>query len=260
MKFIDKETNDKRFHEAQYLLNRSRTYNSSIRLKSILREVYNGLCAYCESSIEHSSFFQIEHFYPKARYPHLAKDYRNLHYCCQRCNNMKRASDPINIFSPNYYLRNNVWNYSDLKKIEEELVYCGPFLFSVNKNTGSIDRGSHTIAMFDLNAKRCKGKSSSRRYLLEMRIREYDHIFNIIKALYELLLNYKAETDNAIHILFDELLRSISPKNQYSTMIIHNYGLSIIRLVKIYYLLKLKYLPIKRLKPERNPSNHSRAF
>jgi uncharacterized protein (TIGR02646 family) len=248
LKFINKDPNDKRSHEAQYLLSRSRTYNSSFRLKSILRDVYNGLCVYCESSIEHNSFFQIEHFYPKAKYRNLAKDYRNLHYCCQRCNNMKGSADPINIFSPNYYLKNNVWNYSDPKKIEEELVYCGPFVFSVNKNTGSIDRGSHTISMFDLNARRCKDRSSSRRYLLEMRIREYNHTFNIVKALYELMLNYNPMIDNAIHILFDELLRAISPSHPYSTMVIHNFGLSIISLIKIYYLLKLKCLPIKRSK------------
>jgi len=239
LKFIDKDLKDKRFHEAQYLLSRSRTYSSSLRLKSILRDVYNGLCVYCESSIEQNSFSQIEHFYPKAKYHILAKDYRNLHYCCQRCNNMKGSADPINILSPNYYLKSDRWNCSNHKKIEEELVYYGPFLFSVNKNADSIDRGSHTIAMFDLNANRYKDRSS-RRYLLEMRIREYNHTFNILKALYELMLNYNPMNDNAIHILFDELLRAISPSNQYSTMVVHNFGSSIINLIKIYYLLKLK--------------------
>jgi uncharacterized protein (TIGR02646 family) len=249
LKFIPKCSNDKQYHEAQNLLNQSRRYNSSSGLKSILRTVYSGLCAYCESNVEHNSFFQIEHFYPKAKYRNLAKEYRNLHYCCQRCNNLKGSKDPINIFSPNYYFKNNSWNYSDKQKIEEELIYSGPFLFSNNKNVMSIDRGNHTINMFDLNARTLIDRHSSRRYLLEMRIREYNRTFGILKALYELMLNYNPKLNNAINVLFDELLKMIKPNYPYSTMIIHNYGLSIVSLIKIYNLLKIKHSP--RLLPSQ---------
>ena len=235
MKFIPKQPNSVQFIEAQALLDKSRKYNSNVRVKSILRNLYSGLCTYCESYVDHNSFFQIEHFYPKAKYHQLVKDFKNLHYSCQRCNNLKRSKDPVNILSPNFYLKNNTWYYSDPRKIEEELYWCGPFLFSINKNPNSIDRAKNTIDMFDLNAIVNKSKPSSRRYLLEMRIRVYNKAYNIIEVLYELLLHYEPSLNNAIHLLFNELLSMMRPNYQYSTMIIHNYGLSIINMIIIYH-------------------------
>ncbi len=238
MKHIKKDQNEKSFSEAQQLLNRYRRYFACNRLKSIMRDVYHGLCVYCESSIEHSSYVQIDHFYPKAKYMSIKKDYRNLHFSCQRCNNIKGSKNPFDILSPNYYLMNGEWRYSDPRKIEDELIYCGPFIFSVNKNPNSIDRGKNTIDMFDLNAKKDKYRASSRRYLLEMRIREYKHIYNVINALYVLMLNYSDNIDSAIKLLFDDLLSMTKANHQYSTMNIHNFGRSIINLIKIYYIMK----------------------
>jgi hypothetical protein len=234
LKFIPKRTNCVQFIQAQALLNKSKKYNSNVKVKSILRKIYGGLCTYCESYVDHNSFCQTEHFYPKVKYRHLVKDFRNLHYCCQRCNNLKRSKDPVNILSPNFYFKNDTWYYSDERKIEGELYWYGPFLFSLNKNPHSINRAQNTIDMFDLNAIANRNKPSSRRYLLEMRIREYNRAYNIMKALYELLVHYDPALSNAIKLLFDEIFTMMGDNSQYSTMIIHNYGSSIINMIKIY--------------------------
>ncbi len=46
-------------------------------------------CMYCESKISHSSFPNIEHIRPKAKFPELTYEWENLGYVCERCNNAK---------------------------------------------------------------------------------------------------------------------------------------------------------------------------
>jgi hypothetical protein len=57
------------------------------------------MCAYCllqEGAPITGGFqsFQIDHFRPVAKFPHLTVEYWNLYYCCHWCNNTKSDTWP----------------------------------------------------------------------------------------------------------------------------------------------------------------------
>lgn len=222
--------------EAQLLLNKARHYNENDRVKEIIRLLYSGCCAFCECSPEDGSFFQIEHFYPKnsARHRRFIKSIENLHYSCQRCNTLKGRRVHQNIFSPNYFLNNVLnWQITGVAKIESELFYIGHLLFSFNSNHTSTDRGNETIKLFDLN--NFNGAiRSSRQFLVESRLKLYKTVFDIVNVIYELLLNYAPTNNKAIEILFSTLIKFTNKSTHYSTMIIHNFGAEIHKLLTIY--------------------------
>ncbi|MBC7569652.1 MAG: hypothetical protein H7319_07955 [Spirosoma sp.] len=78
-------------------------------VKSVLRELQNGKCCFCEDYIAHVSHGDVEHFRPKGGfqtdekqplqipgYYWLAYDFDNLFYCCQICNQVyKRNYFPL---------------------------------------------------------------------------------------------------------------------------------------------------------------------
>ena len=43
----------------------------------------------------HYFSMQLDHLLPRSKYPHLANDPDNFVLSCQRCNNLKRAYDPL---------------------------------------------------------------------------------------------------------------------------------------------------------------------
>jgi hypothetical protein len=236
MRFVEKNNiTNSLVIEAQILLSASRHYNQSDRVKDIIRKLYYGCCAFCECSPEDGSFFQIEHFYPKnvSAFIKYAKSIENLHFSCQRCNTLKGRRVHLNIFSPNYFLIAGGWNLSSISKIEEELYYVGHLLFSKNLNPTSTNRGLETIKLFDLN--NLNGSiRSSRQHLIESRLRVYDIVYKIIYVIYDLILNYKKDFDNAIKVLFSIIIKYTNPNSHFSTMVVHNFGSDIYKLLVIY--------------------------
>ncbi|MGQ3014169.1 MAG: hypothetical protein ACT6QS_10715 [Flavobacteriales bacterium] len=242
MRFVEKnKLSNTLVIEAQVLLNASNHYNQSDRVKDIIRSIYSSCCAFCECSPEDGSFFQIEHFYPKniKRFRKYAKSIENLHYSCQRCNTLKGRKVHLNIFSPNYFLHSSSWIETSFQKIEKELYYVGHLLFSSNSKSFSVDRGKETIQLFDLN--NVNGSiRSSRQHLIESRLRIYEIVYKILTALFELISNYKKENNNAIEILFSIVIKYTNRTSHFSTMIIHNYGSDIYKLLNIYLVKKKK--------------------
>jgi len=57
-----------------------------------LRELFDHKCCYCTLNEGENDFgyFNIDHFRPKKKFPHLETAYENLYYACQRCNVYKR--------------------------------------------------------------------------------------------------------------------------------------------------------------------------
>lgn len=71
-------------------------YNQS-DVKERLREMYNGLCCYCESRTGIVEFGHIEHRKPKKKFPKGTYGWDNLHLGCTRCNTIKwQKYDKIN--------------------------------------------------------------------------------------------------------------------------------------------------------------------
>ena len=236
MKFIEKNNlSNPLVIEAQVLLNASRHYNQNDRVKDIIRSLYYGCCAFCECSPEDGSFFQIEHFYPKnvTAFKKYAKSIENLHFSCQRCNTLKGRKVHLHIFSPNYFLSAGSWNLSSISKIEEELYYVGHILYSKNSNPTSTNRGLETIKLFDLNNFNGSARSS-RQHLIESRLRVYNTVYKILTVIHDLILNYKKDLDNAIKILFSIIIKYTNSDSHYSTMVIHNFGSDIYKLLVVY--------------------------
>jgi uncharacterized protein (TIGR02646 family) len=237
MRYIEKSPQNGLILEAQLLLNSARHYNESDRVKDIIRILYSGCCAFCGSSPEASSYYQIEHFYPKGnvKYKKHIKNIFNLHYGCQRCNNLKSTPVHLHIFSPNYYLSGNKWVHSTNNKIESELIYIGHLLYSVNNKTLSVDRAKATIDLFDLNDQKGGGRSG-RRYLVEERLKIYDNVYQKLETLYHLLDEEKLSfnIDKAIKQLFMLTIGFCSPQSSFSNMIVQNFGADIIKLLAVY--------------------------
>ncbi len=62
------------------------------RYKPLLRADFCYRCGYCrthESTFGSVRNMTIDHFRPRSRFPRLAAEYSNLHYCCSECNTYK---------------------------------------------------------------------------------------------------------------------------------------------------------------------------
>ena len=60
-------------------------------VKSSLMQEAHGKCVYCESRVRDVAYGEIDHIKPKSRFPDLRRDYDNLAFCCQMCNNAKSS-------------------------------------------------------------------------------------------------------------------------------------------------------------------------
>lgn len=238
MKYVEKDLKSAIVRDACTRLEASKKYNSDPKVRDHLRTIYHGCCAYCESTFEDAAYSQIDHFYPKGKeqYKPYSKDVRNLHYSCQRCNNLKGKSCKA-IMSPNWFLSGNEWKLSDRNKIEREIYYVGHLLYSNNTHLGSIDRGKNTINLFNLNNTNPSPRSN-RASLVESRLRSFNEMYLTLKVITNLLVNYDKNNNATIELLISNLLMKTRPDSSFSTMIIHNYGDMIVKLLKTYLLKK----------------------
>lgn len=239
MKYIAKELSDPLVIDTSQRLWLSKDYNTDPIVRENLRILYYGCCAYCECAPEAGSFYHIEHFYPKSerQYRKYRKSIENLHYSCQICNTLKNKRNPSDIMSPNYYLdSSDTWKKTTENKIEEELYYVGYLLYSRNSHTGSIDRGKNTIDQLNLNNHITS--IHSRAYLVESRIRCLADATLIIGMIIEMLENHQNIYIRPVEILIKRLVEYTESDSPFSTMIIHNYGREIIKLIEIYHVLR----------------------
>lgn len=63
-------------------------YDDPINKGALIQSSY-GKCMYCESSVRHIEWGEIEHIKPKEAFPNLAYIWENLGFACPRCNNGK---------------------------------------------------------------------------------------------------------------------------------------------------------------------------
>lgn len=62
-------------------------------VRETLETMFHGKCAYCEAYIKHIDFGDIEHFYPKAKYPLCAIKWLNLLFACAKCNQENKSDN-----------------------------------------------------------------------------------------------------------------------------------------------------------------------
>lgn len=61
-----------------------------------VRADFERCCAYCylhEFHAHGEKNFQLDHFRPKDKFPHLRRDFYNLYYCCSVCNGIRSKSN-----------------------------------------------------------------------------------------------------------------------------------------------------------------------
>jgi len=243
MRFIEKLNYTELSAEAKIILS-TKDYNESGRIKEILRIIYHDCCVYCQSSSESGSFGHIEHFYPKN--PEKGFDgyrnvYENLHLSCQRCNTLKGENLPDGIYSPNLYLEKGVWVKSEPGKINREMVYYGHLLFNTSHPIGSTDRADNTIKLFDLNNRNNKMGRSSRRHLIEARLRVFCTVREILEAVYNLLSAYHPTIDKAVQSLLTLAIKFTEKSSPYSGMVLDNFGSDLLNLYETHLLAKSRY-------------------
>ena len=83
-------------------------YTDYRRYKPHLRVEFSGQCVYCRGlDVNKHEAFGVDHYRPSSLFPHLATEYLNLFYACNRCNSLKRAYWPSSaekkagVFVPN---------------------------------------------------------------------------------------------------------------------------------------------------------------
>ena len=152
-------------------------------VKNALRQLFHRKCAFCETQVDISAPFDIEHFRPKTRamqldgtiaenhYWWLAYEWTNLYTICQVCNISKRSRFPV--------IGERAGYDSDLS-LEAPLLLdpCidepeKHLLFANGSVIGRTERGNATIEVFALN----------RQELVELRSRSNKYLHTYLKTL-----------------------------------------------------------------------------
>lgn len=118
-------------------------YQNYRQYKPELREEFSGQCVYCRAldRVKGQESFGVDHYRPKSLFPHLANEYLNLFYACNRCNSWKGRFWPSpgqrknQIFVPNPC----------------EHVMFQHLRYSNGAVMGSSTAGGFTIDLLDLN-------------------------------------------------------------------------------------------------------------
>lgn len=247
MRYIHRE--EESMQTVQAALNRTGKYYCQ-KAKKYLKETYCHICAYCESEVEASSYFEVEHFYPKSEDSGIPKSYKtdihNLHYACKRCNVIKNAKlTPI--LSPNFYKEkpsdeSQRWiGNNNAYKIElhEKLWYVGHLLFTNNDS-----KANNTISLLHLN-----NEERDRGSLIESRIRQYcfatfilDILYLKVRELKDYCENTAIDTDYEsgkqyllmeLTYYFAQLRIMMNHGAPYSQMIIDNFKIPLYQLLAI---------------------------
>lgn len=159
--------------------------------KKALATATSNKCMYCESSITHIDFGDVEHIKPKAddKYPNLAYEWSNLGLACGKCNNAKsskffKEAPFIDPFSENP---------------EEHLIALGAM---ITQRNGSV-RGEITISEIALN----------RPELLEKRMERMQTIIVALNAAHRTQLEMLKASALA------ELEKEAQPDKEYSLIV-----------------------------------------
>lgn len=115
-------------------------------VKSSLKNMFEGKCAYCESHLAHVSYGHIEHFKPKSTYPEDCFTWNNLLLGCEICNGSQFKSTHFPLASDNGPLVNpTVENPFDFFEFEYDPAT------SLANVLGKNNRGIRTEELLGLN-------------------------------------------------------------------------------------------------------------
>jgi uncharacterized protein (TIGR02646 family) len=198
------------------------SFNSAIwkHVRPLLRALFHGKCAYCESSVDVSGYGDVEMFRPKKLYPTLAYEWRNMLYACAVCNQRyKKDQFPLTgekaqtfqirgPAEPNAHLldlsgeRPLLLNpYDDLP--HEHLVFTVDAKAQAVQVAGLTDRGSATIDILGLN----------RPELLKARFETWTRVLTLL----DIIETGKGESSLTLsNATITEVMKSVSSSAVYA--------------------------------------------
>jgi len=133
------------------------------KLKPELLEKFNNKCVYCGVKLYEPMMADIEHFYPKSIYPHLALDMDNLLIACKACNMLKSNKFPLDGDGNSLLIHPVKENFSD-HIIQLKNGYL----------EGKTEKGQATIDILQLNR-----SSLIEQRVLDMIDMEFDDTINL---------------------------------------------------------------------------------
>lgn len=207
---------------------------------------YGLKCCYCESSIQSTTFFHVDHFYPQKPkvglfpiqiqsrlskfsakvaflfyHQVIVNDIHNYHVSCHRCNLFKGNFLKLAI-SPNYYYLNNGWKKSTHDFIKKSIWYEGanviadpnydPFIKKLKMNGENHGLG---IPLYSS--------------LLLARARHLNEVGLLLKVCLSLCLKKDYPNAKCLHNHLEQYFLSGA---HFSTMIITNYGKAFLHITK----------------------------
>jgi hypothetical protein len=161
-------------------------------IQIFLLELYSCRCGYCGIAVGQEWVGEIEHFYfqDEARHEDHIWDLRNLHISCKRCNSKKGVlgAESSKIWSPNYLAqnpkdsvgKNYCWFQIDKEYFKKAFKY-NRFLIKVIGEPLSGYSARQTVDVLDLNG------DKTRRYLTELRIRQFSCAKKMLEQIVDLL-------------------------------------------------------------------------
>lgn len=167
-----------------------------IKYRKQLIEEFNGKCSYCGYYVGNLGG-NIDHYFPKSRFPELVNDYKNLTLACNYCNRKKAGRSPINENGEKVILNPREDKFNDHIKEERGLL------------VGKTKLGRSNIEFFDLNNKALVEDRINRILLNLEGNQNYDAIESIINNQNNSYTSFLESIDN-----LEELLRmNISNEN-----------------------------------------------
>lgn len=117
-------------------------------VQEALHQMFAGKCAYCESRIGAVSYPDIEHFYPKSRYPEKTFLWTNLLHACEKCNRTyKRDQFPLDDYGEPLLIDPTAVDM----RIEQHLEFIWDQQTQISLVRGLDIKGQTTIALLGLN-------------------------------------------------------------------------------------------------------------
>lgn len=155
-------------------------------IKAALIAETAGKCAYCEARMLAVSFGDIEHIYPKSKFPERVVAWENLTLACPRCNQRKSSKyeEASEFLNP----------YVDDPAMH--LFFLGPMVYELT------DRGMYTIGELGLND----------MPRVEARIRAIDNAVNLVAR-------FKAAEEGLKKALLGQLIDKILEDGEYTAAV-----------------------------------------
>jgi len=164
-------------------------------IRAGLMSMTNQKCAYCETLLqEQSKYMEVDHFFPKSKYPERVVDWTNLLPSCKHCNTSKGGHDPFD---------DPICDPTDT----DPRVHLSFYLYRFR---GKDTQGRATVEVLDLN--------DPRQNVLP-RFRAGEQILDALEKLAILADNYEAQPNtrnrNKLLGLVRQTLRESGPAAPY---------------------------------------------